>query len=160
MAVAARTLILGLGNPLRGDDGVGPRVVAELAGIRLPAHVAALDAGTAGLTLLDLLDGPERVIVVDAADMGRAPGEVVRFTPEEGRLLASNFTPHAMSLAEALELAQVLGRRLPQITILGVQPASLEWRAGLSPAVAAALPAVIETVLQEVRLAEGADNVS
>ena len=79
-------LVLGLGNPLRGDDGIGSRVVEELIRRGLPEGVTALDGGTGGLDLLQVLEGWERVVVVDAADVGREPGQFVRFTPDQARL--------------------------------------------------------------------------
>lgn len=145
-------LILGLGNPLRGDDGIGPRVVEELNRRGLPEGVTALDGGTGGLDLLNVLEGRERVVIVDAAEIGREPGQFVRFTPDEMRLTRSTetFSSHHAGLAEALALAEALGRPLPEIVILGVQPAAMEWREGLSPAVEATLPAVVEALLEIV----------
>jgi len=144
-------LILGLGNPLRGDDGIGPRVVDALLQRGLPAGVEALDAGAAGLDLLNLLEGPRRVIVVDAADVGLEPGRFARFTPDEARLVgvADALSSHGAGLAEALALARACGQPLPEIVIFGVQPESLEWGEGLSPAVKGAVSQVVEAVLQE-----------
>ena len=146
------TLILGLGNPLREDDGVGCRIVEELARRTLPPGVRVLDGGTAGLGLLDLMEGWERIVIVDAAEMGRRPGKFVRFTPAEMRLHASpdRFSLHHAGLSEVLALADALGRVLPEMVIFGVQPASAGWGEGLSLAVEAALPALIAAVLEEV----------
>jgi len=146
-------LILGLGNPLRGDDGVGCRLVEELARRELPPGVQVLDGGAAGLDLLDLVEGWGRVVIVDAAEMGRMPGEIVRFTPADVRLASAPdpFSLHHAGLSEALALADALGRALPEMVIFGVQPASVGWGEELSPAVEAALPALIATVLEEVR---------
>ena len=80
------TLIIGLGNPLRRDDGVGVRVVELLAARDLPAGVEVVDGGTPGLGLVPLLEGRQRVILVDAADLGREPGAFVRFTLDQIRL--------------------------------------------------------------------------
>ncbi|MBL7065411.1 MAG: hydrogenase maturation protease [Anaerolineae bacterium] len=162
-------LILGLGNPLRGDDGVGCRVAEELARRELPPGVQALDGGAAGLRLLDLLEGWERVVIVDAAEMGRRPGEFVRFTPTDVRLVSASdrpstgpstmlrtssghrFSLHHVGLSEVLALADALGRTLPEMVIFGVQPARVGWGEGLSLAVEAALPALIAIVLEEVK---------
>ncbi len=145
-------LVLGLGNPLQGDDGIGGAVVAELERRPLPGDVEVLDSGTPGIGLVNLLDGRTRVIIVDAADMGRAPGEVVRLTPDQVRPDPSmrSFSLHAAGLADALMLAQTLGLRLPEITIYGVQPAFIGWRQGLSPEVEAAVPRVVEAVWNQV----------
>ncbi len=143
-------LILGLGNPLRGDDGIGPRVIEELNRRGLPEGVTALDGGIGGLDLLNVLEGWERVIIVDAADIGQEPGQFARFTPDQMRLAGSTdaLSLHHAGLAEALALAQALGQPLPEITILGVQPATTEWGEGLSPVMEAVLPTVVEAVLE------------
>jgi len=145
-------LVLGLGNPLRGDDGVGCRVVEELTRRELPPGVQVLDGGAAGLGLLDLMEGWERVVVVDAADVGREAGEFVRFTPADFRLLSApdRFSLHHAGLSEVLALADALGRALPGMVIFGVQPAEVGWREGLSPAVETVLTALADSVLEEI----------
>jgi hydrogenase maturation protease len=145
------TLILGLGNPLRGDDGIGPRVIEELARRGLPEGVSSLDGGTGGLDLLNVLEGWERVVIVDAADVGREPGQFVRFKPEQARFVetAAPHSLHHAGLGEALALANALGQSLPEMTIFGVQPARIDWGQGLSPAVEAAIPALADAVLEE-----------
>ncbi len=151
-----RLAIIGVGNPLRGDDGVGPRLVALLRSRPLPPGVVAIDGGTGGFSLLFLLEeGWERVIIVDAADVGRAAGEFVRFTPEEVHLAreAKPLSLHNAGLSEVLALAEALGRPLPPIVLFGVQPASLDWREGLSEEVERALPALLKAVLAEVQAA-------
>jgi len=164
-------LLLGLGNPLRGDDGVGPRVVQELKRRGLPENVTALDGGAGGLGLLPVLEGRRRVVVVDAADVGQEPGRFVRFTPAQARLAQATdrldglegpshpdgleslscFSIHQAGLSEVLALASALGRDLPELVIFGVQPAELGWREGLSPAVEAALPALADAVFNEIK---------
>ncbi len=158
-----RCLILGLGNPLRGDDGVGPRVVAELLRRGLPDGVEVVDGGTRGLDLLHLLEGWEQAIIVDAAMLGRNPGEYVRFTPEEAHLLGTlvPLSSHAAQLADVLTLARALGRRLPDIIIYGIQPERMDWEEGLSPAVEAALPRLVEDILGQLpanTLSQGAGH--
>jgi len=145
-------LVLGLGNPLRGDDGIGPRVVEELTRRGLPEGVTALDGGTAGLDLLQTLEGWERVVVVDAADVGREPGQFVRFRPDQVRLAqaADRFSLHYAGLSEVLALADALGRTLPEMVIFAVQPAEIGWGEGLSQAVEAALPALADAVFDEI----------
>ena len=145
------TLILGLGSPLRGDDGIGPRVVEEVTRRGLPEGVSSLDGGTGGLDLLNVLEGWKRVVVVDAADVGREPGQFVRFTPDRARFVEAedSFSFHHAGLGAVLALAEVLGKTLPEMTIFGVQPARVGWGQGLSPAVEAALPALTDAVLEE-----------
>jgi hydrogenase maturation protease len=145
-------LILGLGNPLRGDDGVGPRVIEELNRHELPEEVKALDAGSGGLDLLHLLEGRERAVIVDAADVGRKPGRFVRFTPDEAHFVGTQDVTslHNAGLVEVLALADAVGQPLPELVIFGVQPARVGWGEGLSEAVEAALPALVDAVLEEI----------
>ena len=142
------TLIIGLGNPLRGDDGVGVRAAQALAEQKLPPGVEVLDGGTQGLGIVNLLEGRQRVIFVDAADMGAAPGEFRRFTLDEAQLLGNDrhLSLHNANLRDALLLAQALDMLPAEVIIFGVQPASLEWKTSLSPAVEAALPKLLEAV--------------
>jgi hydrogenase maturation protease len=145
-------LILGLGNLLRGDDGVGPQVIEALNECGLPEGVTALDGGTGGLDLLHVLEGWERAIIIDAADVRCEPGQFVRFTPDEARFVASEDTMslHNAGLAEALALADAVGQPLPDLVIFGVQPAHVGWGERLSRAVKATLPALVDAVIDEV----------
>jgi hydrogenase maturation protease len=146
------TLVVGLGNPLRGDDGIGVRVAQALIARPLPAGVEVVDGGTQGLALVNLLEDRRRAILVDAANVGRAPGEFVRFTPDEVKLLGEGrgLSIHEAGLRDVLLLAEVLGVLPAQVVILGVQPANLEWDQDLSPAVQAALPELVAAVLEEL----------
>lgn len=150
------SLIIGLGSLLRGDDGVGVCVVQALAERALPAGVEAVYGGTQGLGIVNLLKGQKRVIFVDAADVGQAPGQFVRFTFDDVRsgsvrLLGDehSLSIHAAGLKDALMLAQALNCLPDETIIFGVQPANLDWKDGLSPQVEAVLPRLVEAVLAE-----------
>lgn len=146
------TLIIGLGNPLRGDDGVGVRAAQALAVRALPDDVEVIDGGTQGLGIVNLMEGRQRLILVDATDVGQVPGQFARFTLDEARLLGDDqhLSVHAAGLRDALLLARAL-KMLPQeVVIFGVQPATVEWGSALSPQVEAALPDLIAAVLAEV----------
>jgi hydrogenase maturation protease len=144
-------LILGLGNPLQGDDGVGCRVAEALEHVDLPGEVEVLDGGTPGVGLVNLLQGRQRAILVDAADMDQPPGSVVRFRPEDVLLTGSaeRFSLHRSGVADALALASALKLPLPEIVVFGIQPERVGWGEGLSPAVQAAVQVVIKSILKE-----------
>lgn len=146
------TLVIGLGNPLRGDDGVGSRIIEELEGLELPDGVMVVEGGTAGLGLIGLMEGYQRVIVVDAADMGHPPGRVVRFTPPEVQLktVEPALSPHEIGLWEVLALAETLEVIPAEVVIIGIQPSRLGEGAELSPEVERAIPQAIRTVLNEL----------
>ena len=147
------TIVIGLGNPLRGDDGVGVRVVQKLAAQTLPPGVDVVDGGTQGLGIVNLMEGRQRVILVDAADVGKVPGQFVRFTLDEAQLLGDDrhLSIHAAGLRDALLLAQALEMLPAEVIIFGVQPANLEWDNTLSSKVEAILPELIEAVLAELK---------
>lgn len=160
MSTAKRgTLLLGLGNPLRGDDGAGPAVIEWVRERGLPAGVTAIDAGTPGLDLVLTLADYDRAVIVDAAGLGRAPGSWARFTSE--RLLEDNgsgLTLHAAGLADALRLGAALDQLPDHLVIFGVQPAQVDWSPGLSAGVAAAVPEVGRAVLNELGSQDGEDS--
>ncbi len=150
-------LLLGLGNPLQADDGVGCRTAQVLEKESLPDSVQVLDGGTPGIGLLSLIEGRERVIVIDAAEMGRAAGAVVRLAPDD---IAPSGAPVTLSLhtagfADALALAQALKMPLPEMVVFGVQPARVEWSEELSPAVQAAVGPLVKAVLREIGASHG-----
>lgn len=153
-------LILGLGNPLQADDGVGCRVIEALEGWELPPDVEALDGGTPGIGLLHLLEGCRRAIIVDAAEMGLPPGTIVRFRPDEVTLTGSagRFSLHRTAVADALALAEALGEPLPEMVFYGVQPGRIGWGETLSPEVAAAVPQLVQAILREVSQARGEET--
>lgn len=145
-------LILGLGNLLQGDDGIGCHVAQALETRALPPHVEVLDAGTPGIGLLNLIEGRARVIIVDAAELGLEPGAWRRFEAQALALTGAKerFSLHRSGIADALALARELKLTLPPIVVFGVQPARVEWSEQLSPPVQAALSQVVAAVLHQV----------
>lgn len=143
-----RTLVLGLGSPLQGDDGVGPAALARLCERYTPDDgVEPVDGGTDGLALLPRLEDAERVLVIDAVRSGAPPGtRIVLRGDEVPRRLAARLSPHEIDLAEVLALAELRGRRPRELVVLGIEPERVEMRAELSPAVAASLDPLVEDV--------------
>ena len=151
----ARTLILGLGNPFRGDDGLGPAIVTTLEGLDLPwDSVEILDGGTPGLDTILMWQGYQRLIIVDAADMGLAAGEWRRFDLENLNLTVNDNvwrgTLHAAGLAEAFSLAEALNALPPETVLFVVQPEKIGWSPGLSWKVRRTVPLVAWEILKEL----------
>ncbi|MEW6232828.1 MAG: HyaD/HybD family hydrogenase maturation endopeptidase [Chloroflexota bacterium] len=146
-----KTLILGLGNILLQDEGVGVRVVEAMRDVPTPPGVDLLDGGTAGLSLLELMEGYDRVIVVDAVEAGAEPGAIFKFRPEDlaamPNVQLTSF--HQVGLMDVLQLAESVGQR-PEVVIIGVQPASLNWGTDLTPQLKDTVPRVIGFVLREI----------
>ena len=149
------TAVIGLGSPLMGDDGAG---LAALALLRdhwtLPAEVQLVDGGTWGMNLLPLIEDSERVILLDAIHSGAAPGSVVEL---EGTALPQalhhKLSPHQIDLGEVLAVAALRGTLPPDLSAVGVEPLEVELKAGLSPVVRAALPAVVDRVISRLEAA-------
>jgi len=141
-----RTLVLGIGNLLMGDEGVGVLAARALAGAELGDDVTVLDGGTGGFHLLSCFDGIDRLILVDAAADGAPAGTVrslqPRFLSEFPRALSA----HEIGLRDLLETATLLGDLPPTelVTVSVEEP--FEVGAELSPPVAAAVPVVVRRV--------------
>ncbi len=150
--MAERMLIIGVGNLLLKDEGVGVQVARELQKRALPPEVEVCDGGVGGVGLLDYFQGASRLLLIDAAEMGLKPGAVVRFTPREVKDSghAVKFSTHDVGIAEVLKLAQALGLCPEEVEIIGIQPEEISWEEGLSPAVQASLPRVVEMVMKEI----------
>lgn len=150
---AGKTVIIGVGNLLLKDEGVGVHVVQELRKKRLPSTVEVHDGGVAGIGLLDFFPGASKVLLIDAADMNLTAGALVRFTPEEvaGRIEGPRFSAHDIGLLEVLELARALDQSPPQVVIFGIQPKEISWGTELSPEVQAAIPKVTDLILKEIQ---------
>jgi len=159
-------LIIGVGNLLLKDEGVGVQAARELQKRSLPPEVEVCDGGVGGIGLLDYFRGASRLLLIDAAEMGLKPGAVMRFTPQEVKDFGRGvkFSTHDVGLAEVLKLARDLGLCPEEVEIIGIQPQEISWGEGLSPAVQASLPRVVEMVLKEIssnfiaRGAAGAEN--
>jgi hydrogenase maturation protease len=141
-------LVLGLGNILCGDDGLGVAAVRHLARTRsLGPGVRLADGGVLGLSLLPTLEAARRAIIVDAVRCDRPPGELVVVDGEDVLpALRERLSPHEVGVWDLLWAARLRGRAPDRIAIVGLVPASVALGVGLSPAVEAAIPALIEAV--------------
>ncbi len=148
-----KTVVLGVGNYLLRDEGVGVHAVRALAGRPLPPGVELVDGGTAGFDLLPLLLGAERVIVIDAVRAGGVPGAVYRLPLAECELRPREpgLSLHDAGLAEVFHALKLLTPEPPEVVLIGVEPASLELGTELSPAVSAKLPLILDLVEEELR---------
>ncbi|CAG0946536.1 hydrogenase maturation protease [Anaerolineae bacterium] len=152
-----KTLVVGLGNPILGDDGVGWKVAqaveTQLSNVQLPTSSIEVDcAALGGLSLMERMVGYERAIVIDSIGSGQhALGEVYHFDlddlydPSAGHTTAV----HDMSLMTALKLGRSMGAELPkQITVVAVEsPYTYDFTEELTPPVQAAVPVAAQTVI-------------
>ena len=154
MTEAPTVVVLGVGNTLMQDDGVGVWTIRALAeAYDLPPHVRLIEAGIAGLRLLSELDGAEHLLIVDAVAGKGRPGSIYHLTPEDlpkGR--GPFLSAHEVGITEVLSVAELLGRR-PRTRILGVQPLETETVGlELTPPLQEALPQVVAAAVEELRV--------
>ncbi len=145
------TLVLGIGNILLRDDGVGVRVIEAMALTEASDSVEFYEGATAGLDLLEVIAGRAKVIIIDAIASDGEPGTVLRLGPDD---LLSPQSPgasvHDIGLAETLALAKHFQITPDELVIFGITPADLDYGLELSPQVAAVVPRVIELVRAEL----------
>jgi hydrogenase maturation protease len=140
-------LVLGIGNPLLGDDGFGVEVVRRLRERKWPAFVELLDGGTAGIYLLPILEGRSHVLVADAIDFGGQPGQVVRLRSAEIPAYSGlKLSEHQVTFHEVLALMDLMEVKPQELLFLGVQPHRTDWGDPLSREVEAAIPGVLEEI--------------
>ena len=140
------TLVLGLGNPLMGDDGLGLVALARLrAEFEFPPEVSLVDGGTWGMNLLHLIEEADRLVLLDAIDTGEVPGTVNFLERHElPRFFAHKLSPHQIDLREVLALAELRGRLPDDVVAIGIQPLQVEMGERVSLPVANAMEALVE----------------
>lgn len=142
----AATIVIGLGNPLMGDDGIGLELLARLQrDWSFVPDVLFLDGGTWGMNLLPAIEDAGQVLFLDAVDAGREPGTPLRLERSGiPRWLGLKLSPHQIDLKEVLALAELRGTLPDQVVVVGIQPGSVEMRASLSPEANAGLERAAE----------------
>lgn len=146
------TLVLGLGNVLCGDDGVGVAVVTRLQRrFRMPESVAVEDGGTLGLALLARLQGVRNLILVDAVAVDEEAGTVVRLEGDAvGPAVREGLSVHQVGVADLLEAARLIDAAPERVVLIGVVPETTELGLGCTTAVRASVPAVMDAVVDEL----------
>jgi hydrogenase maturation protease len=149
---ALNVLVLGAGNILLSDEGVGVRVVEALQDrYDVPDTVEILDGGTCGMGLLDVIAGRDHLIIVDAVNTGSPSGTLVRLADDEIPVVfRTKSSPHQLGLQDVLALLTLLERAPRHVTVIGVQPASLDLGLDLSPVIAACVDEMVAMVVREL----------
>jgi hydrogenase maturation protease len=149
-----KTLVLGLGNEILSDDGVGLYVARELRKVIEREDTTVTEASLAGLGLLDLLTGYDRTIIIDAIQTREGKvGQVYRFNSNSFDVTRHTASTHNVNFATALELGRQLGLSLPQqIVIFAIEVADVStFSEECTPEVKKSIPRCVETVLQEIK---------
>lgn len=145
-------LVLGIGNLVMGDDGVGVMVAQQLQqGYRFPDNVEIMDGGTLGLDLLPKLENITNLLMIDAVETGQRAGTCVRLCGEELPVaLETKLSPHQMGLKDLLAVSALMGHSPKEMVLIGVQPGSIEMEVGLTAEVEAQFETLVFNVLAEL----------
>lgn len=145
-------LVLGIGNLVMSDDGVGVLVAQRLQQrYRFADNVEIMDGGTLGLDLLPKLENITNLIMIDAVETGQKAGTCVRLCGRELPIaLETKVSPHQMGLKDLLAVSELMGHSPKEMVLIGVQPGSIEMEIGLTTEVEAQLEILISNVLVEL----------
>jgi hydrogenase maturation protease len=145
-------LVLGVGNLLLSDDGVGVHTIRRLQEVaQLPEEVQVLDGGTMGLDLLYYLEGVSHLLIVDAVEVSQSPGTLTRMAGDQvPAYLSLKMSPHEIGLPDMLFAAKLRDLYPEEVVVWGVQPETIKVGLDLSPPVAAQVDVLVEKILEEL----------
>ena len=150
-----QTLIVGVGNRLMGDEGVGPRIVDSLSQLAMSAHVRVLDCGCDLLNLVSHIGKQRNIVVVDAVRAGGKPGQIHRFDFSDFEAIKTKtHSAHQLKIADALKLLKQVYPCLAgcDITVIGIEPKTIELGTDLSKEVSKGVADLTKQVLEEISL--------
>ena len=144
-------LVLGIGNTMLKDEGIGVRVAEKMMEMSLPPEVEVMDGGIKGLDLLYYIEGRKKVIVVDAVKAGAPPGTLFRFTDND---LASKKgimrSAHGIDFSDVIAVTRFTGTKPAEVIFLGIEPEDLSVSFELSPKIEEMIPILINLVMKEI----------
>lgn len=151
--ISADTVVIGVGNTILSDDGVGVHAARLLEGDpRLPEGVLVLDGGTIGLELLPYASDASRVLFLDAVNTGDAPGTITRMTGRDLLGMSGGWSVHHLGVADLIAGLTLMAAKPQDIVLLGVQPANTDWGTSLSAEVDAVMARLVDAALAQLRL--------
>ncbi|MCP4253632.1 MAG: hydrogenase maturation protease [Candidatus Scalindua sp.] len=147
----SKTVVIGIGNQLLMDEGIGVHTINELEKHDLPGSAVIYDGGTGGFKLIDLMHGAARVIFIDAVETGKAPGSVTIFNAEDVHSIYNKkkYSLHDTNLMEIIKMAKILGNP-PMIEIIGIQPKTIGYGTTLSKELTDSMSNIINSVLMRI----------
>ncbi len=147
------TVVIGVGNTILSDDGVGVHAARLLeSDPRVPPGVTVFDGGTIGLELMPYVSDASRVLFLDAVNTGDAPGTLTRMTGRDLLDTSRGINVHQLGVADLIAAMALVSPSPQDIVVLGVQPANTDWSTSLSPVVEAALPNLVDAALAQLLL--------
>jgi hydrogenase maturation protease len=149
--ITPRIVVIGVGNLLQKDEGIGIHAVKALQEISLPKDVELIDGGTSP-DLIAYTRAGDKMIIIDCAKAGGEPGAIYRFKPED--LVAGKgglASAHEMGVVENLNLMSLTGNQPKEVVIIGIEPAEIDWGMELSTTLKSRMPDLIKVVVKEIR---------
>ncbi len=147
----SKIVVIGIGNLLLMDEGIGVHTINELEKHDLPESIEIYDGGTGGFKLIDLMHGAARVIFIDAVETGKTPGSVTIFNAEDVHSIYNKkkYSLHDTNLMEIIKMAEILGNP-PMIEIVGIQPKTISYGTTLSKELTDSMSNIINTVIGRI----------
>ncbi len=148
------TIVLGLGNPLMGDEGIGIKLIEMLQSASGDFPEADfIDAGTGGMSLLHLISGRKKAVIIDCCIMGETPGTIKQFTPDQVKTVKqlTHLSLHEVDIIKVIELARQLGECPEEIVFFGIEPETVSQQMELSDILTERLPQYTETIKTQLR---------
>jgi hydrogenase maturation protease len=146
-----RIVVIGVGNLLQKDEGIGIHAIRALQEIDLPKDIKLIDGGTSP-DLIAYTGAGDKMIIIDAAKAGGVKGDIYRFKPEDLAAGKGSLTSaHEMGVVENLNLMALTGNKPKEVVIIGMEPAEIDWGMELSTTLKQRLPDLIKAVLKEIK---------
>jgi len=147
---SSRTVVIGVGNLLLKDEGIGIHALRALQELDLPPGISLIDGGTSP-DLIAYTRAGDRMVIIDAAKGGGKPGTIYRYRPEDLAAGRGTLTSaHELGVVENLKLMALTGNEPRETVIIGVEPKEIDWGTELSPELKKRLPAIVKAVLREI----------
>jgi hydrogenase maturation protease len=147
-----RVVVIGVGNLLLKDEGIGIHTVKALQEINLPQNVKIIDGGTAP-DLIAYTEANDKLIIIDAARAGGEPGTIYRLHPQDlSQETGEVISAHELGVAQNLRLMSLMGNEPAEIVIIGIEPGEINWGTGLSVELQQKIPEIVKVVLKEIGL--------
>lgn len=147
----SRIVVVGVGNIIRSDDGLGVHALRRLqVDPRVADGVVFVDGGTLGLELASYVSDASHLLLLDSVDYGKVPGTLIRMSGDELRSLPGGASAHQLGIADLITMLSLSLEQAPDIVLLGAQPASTQWGTSLTPSVEAACGALVEMAIERL----------
>lgn len=145
--------ILGLGNILLQDEGIGVHAIEALRkDFKFPKNVQLIDGGTMGLDLISFIEGMDKILIIDAVNIKKEPGTIVVIEDEEiPSFISTKLSVHQIAFPDVLSALKLLGIKPATMTLVGIQPENIETGLNMSEAMNKSFDRLIKTVIKRLK---------